>query len=128
MNEETVKLIAHLAEKFGTTAEHLYGVLVQQAAVSAATQVIVTASVCIALGFAIAKVRKLTTKVKVESELCGTTYTNREAPVEDEGAFFLWVGVILLGIFATVAVVCTLDACVTALFNPEYYALKHFIH
>lgn len=40
MNEQTQKLIEQLAQKLGTTAEHLWGVLVRQAPVSGVTHIV----------------------------------------------------------------------------------------
>ena len=34
MNDQTVQLLRELAEKFGTTTEHLWGVLIKQAYIS----------------------------------------------------------------------------------------------
>ena len=42
MNEATAKLIEELAAKLGTTAEHLWGVLVRQAPISATVSAALT--------------------------------------------------------------------------------------
>jgi len=40
MNEDTIKLIRDLAEKFGTTSEHLWAVMVRQALISSIGEVV----------------------------------------------------------------------------------------
>lgn len=59
MNEETSKLIRELADKLGTTAEHLWSVLVKQAPISSATDCVGLIVLWIIMGLSFCKLKKL---------------------------------------------------------------------
>ncbi len=115
MNEETTKLIQQLAEKFGTTAEHLWNVLVRQAPISAGCDILISiASVLIAYWF----FRLIHIKT--------TDTEEKEADWKEEGAFVAWL---LLGLFIVITSICILgsiEGVVSGFVNPEYWALKQF--
>lgn len=112
MNEATTKLVEELAAKLGTTAEHLWGVLVRQAPISGVCDALAIVAWIIGLAWALRLVRSKTKE------------TDGDAEWEDEGAFFAWL---VWGITAAVVMIVA-GACfgdiVASIVNPEYWALK----
>ena len=122
MNDKTELLIRELAEKLGTTGEHLWGVLVQQAAISAVTDLLVLIGWAVILLFSFRFIlRKTTTPAKTEDNM----YPHPEW--RDENAIAAW----LIWGFATVAVIiiagASLSTIIGAILNPEFWALKQII-
>src|ERR1022692_2993172 len=119
MNETTDKLIRDLAEKLGTTADYLWGVLCRQAPISGITNLVTIACLIafIVWSFKLVK-RKTTTPPKTETE------RYPEAEWEGEGKAIAWLvwGLATTGISIWIA--ASLEIIVAALLNPEYWALK----
>lgn len=110
MDQQTYQLIEGIAISLGTTAEYMWGVLVQQAPVSSATQVAAFVVTGLILSFLTYKFRK----VLKSDNLCGA-----------DG--FLFLGFIILGIVWVIyfALLCSLSEMIIAgFFNPEYWALQ----
>ncbi len=110
MNEQTQTLVKELAAQFGTTAEHLWGVLVKQALLTGiGNSFAFCALLVIALsGFVYIKVNT------VEFDKKGDT----------EGFYFLW------GLMAFIAAIIMLKLgkeAVTCFINPEYWALQQLL-
>ena len=113
MNEATAKLIEELAAKLGTTAEHLWGVLVRQAPISA------TVSSALTLAWVVALV-------------CGWRFAvrsmklaNEDSIMHDEEVRAVVIGALILVSIATaVAITIGSVGCVSAFANPEFWALK----
>ena len=113
MNEATAKLIEELAAKLGTTAEHLWGVLVRQAPISA------TVSAALTLAWVVVLV-------------CGWRYAvrsmkraNEDSILHDEEVRAVVIGsLILVSIATAVAITIGSVGCVSAFANPEFWALK----
>lgn len=122
MNETTDKLIRDLAEKLGTTADHLWGVLCRQAPISGITNLVVIAGLIafIVWGFKLVK-RKTTEPAPTEAN----KYPS--ADWEDEGKTIAWLvwGLATIGIIIWIA--ASLEIIVAALLNPEYWALKQLV-
>ena len=122
MNETTEKLIRDLAEKLGTTADHLWGVLCRQAPISGITNLLVMAAwtALIIWGF---KLVSRKTKCPPETE------TNKYPHAEWDGdgvaiAWAIWG----IGALITMLVVgCALQSIAGSLLNPEYWALKQIV-
>lgn len=109
MDEKTAQLIERLAAKLGTTAEHLWGVLVRQAPISGATDLgVLIASFAIA---ALLGVIALRTKD------------------EDEGGMSFAVGMaaLIAGASALAMFMSGASIIAAAFFNPEYWALKQIL-
>jgi hypothetical protein len=108
MNEETIKLIRELAAKFGTTSEHLWGVMLKQAPLDA---------LCDLLGFII----------WIAVAFMVGKWFSRQDDWDETGRA---VGMVLpwaaCGI-GVIALCCSLSSIVSGFFNPEYWALHHFI-
>lgn len=104
MNEQAQQLISDLALQLGTTAEYLWGVMVGQAHLHAITVIII----CTVLSLA-----------------CLTAYiaTLRQASDKEAKRFMGWATFILIVLIW----VCTLGDIVSALYNPEYWALQQIL-
>jgi hypothetical protein len=117
MNENTEKLLRDLAEKFGTTAEHLWGVLIKQAPISAASQLFVMAITGAAAAFLCVVTKRLGAKAAAEDS-------------SDIGYFISTTLAAIAAIIFTIAFFAGLDGlplAISGFFNPEYWALKQII-
>ena len=114
MTEATEKLIETLATKFGTTAEHLWGVLVRQAPISAGIDL--TVWILFAAGVIWGWLRFL----KVLRSL-----GPREELGDGGTGFFFVLAVASLTLVLVAAV--TASTVAAAFFNPEYWALQQLL-
>jgi len=122
MNETTEKLIRDLAEKLGTTADHLWGVLCRQAPISGITNLLVIGAwaTLIIWGFKLLS-RKTKTPPKTEKD----PYPSAEW--EGDGMALAWA-IWGIGALITMLVVgCALEGIAGSLLNPEYWALKQIV-
>lgn len=122
MNDKTLDLLNRLADKFGTTVEHLWGVLMKQAVISAVTEIATALVLVAAWVWLFCFVRGKTTEPEPSREDC---YPHAEW--YNEGAFAAWVvtGLTLLLVMGQVYYAATTG--LTALLNPEYWALKQLL-
>lgn len=112
MNDQTTKLITDLAAKLGTTADHLWGVLIRQAPISAAVNAVVLLvllTVCTVLW--VLSARRLTNPKKVD-----------EAPT-----LILTVMAACMSFCLAVMSFVVVDGVASGFFNPEYWALKEVL-
>ena len=118
MNDNTAKILTELADKFGTTVAHLWGVLVRQAYISAIGDVLLSLALLVVTVIWYRIVRRHTTRVD-------NGYGFKRADWDDEmGVALAWI---LCGFFlgaTIIAGVLAVQSVVTAIFNPEYYALS----
>ncbi|MEY2500558.1 MAG: hypothetical protein QOI07_892 [Verrucomicrobiota bacterium] len=115
MNEQTTKLIEELAQKLGTTAEHLWSVLVRQAPISASVDFIQLIGLWALSYFLIRYAVKKWRDCDIEGEDC-------------EGRVMM--ATIASGIVFVMAMIAFFTApgnIVSGFFNPEYWALKQII-
>jgi ABC-type Fe3+ transport system permease subunit len=124
MNEEISKLIQQLAEKLGTTAEHLWAVLCRQAPISATVDAVLCIAAIAATWAAFRLVKRKTTPVKTKSV---SGYERQDAEWEDEPAFLAWILWIVLAIIAVATVMISANGIAAGFVNPEYWALKQII-
>ena len=109
MNDQTAALLQALADKFGTTAEHLWGVLVQQASLLGVLAAAQAAMLFGALSVSIWVVRKYWAQSDTESR-------------------FLMVGLLcFFGFIMVMAGMEQLYTAISAFGNPEYTALKFIL-
>ena len=104
MDDKTLMALTALANKLGTTAEYLWGVLVRQAPISAVTDIFTIAAMVIALFFL-------------------ARFFVRRPPDEDFGLFFAWLFVGVFGVVIVIAAVSSIEMAIAGIFNPEYWAL-----
>lgn len=109
MNEHTEKLVRELAEKLGTTVEHLWEIMVRQAPIDAIPNwvgVFFFGTLAVLLANIIRR--------------------NWKALWDDDGDLLLTA--LVVGALICVALVAMNFADIaTALFNPEYWALKQLL-
>ncbi len=167
MSEKTEQLLRELAQKLGTTAEHLWGVLIKQAYVDSIIGIIVfTLAALFAWWlwrFAVAKttvpasVRASYHAWRVRREAlsntetdirdhpdyqppadvlewnnkCQPDYPNHRPVAEWDGddwrTFFVWIGLFILSIILAICALVGGSGVMTALLNPEYWALMRIL-
>jgi hypothetical protein len=122
MDEKFQKLIEALAAKLGTTAEHLWGVLVRQAPISGAVDLVLCVVIAAVTVWWVALVKRKTT-CPPETE------TNRYPKAEwrDEGALLAWIVTVIFGVLALISAIVSAQGIVAAFANPEYWALKQLV-
>lgn len=122
MDEKFQQLIEALAAKLGTTAEHLWGVLVRQAPISGAVDLVLCVVIAAVTVWWVALVKRKTT---CPPETEANRYPNAEW--RDEGAFLAWLVTVIFGVLALICVICSAQGIVAAFANPEYWALKQLV-
>lgn len=122
MNEDYQQLIEAVAAKLEAPTEHLWDVLVRQAMISG------TVYLCVmAVGFVgvVIFYRVVKKKTSTPPETPENKYPRAEW--EDELAWVAWLIVFVSGlVLAKISGLC-MSKVVTALMNPEYWALKQLI-
>ena len=122
MNEQTEKLVRDLAEKLGTTTEHLWAVLVRQAPITGTIEVAVYLAwiIFIIWGFRF-----------IQKQTCVPPNTQSDpylhAKWEPEGACVAWILWAATTILFAFIFGCSLATLISAFFNPEYWAIKQLI-
>lgn len=109
------ELLQVIADKFGTTVEHLWGVMVFQAPLSATISFITITAWVAFLIFGFKFIRRKTTDQKVEGCQC--------AEWTDEKAFFAWATWVVSALVTFIEGGTVIDGIVSGYFNPEYWAL-----
>lgn len=122
MDEKFQQLIEVLAAKLGTTAEHLWGVLVRQAPISGAVDLVLCIVIAVVTAWWVALVKRKTT-CPPETESC--RYPTAEW--RGEGAFLAWFTAVIAGVLAMVCIIGSAQGIVAAFANPEYWALKQLV-
>ncbi len=125
MDTNTADLLKQLADKFGTTVEHLWSVLVKQATVNACANALETAlglGLIIAIGYFL---RWLTKPRRKEAQ---DQYETGALCDWDDGwpvaiSIILVVGVIVWLVVAGI----TVESVIVAINNPEYFALQEVL-
>lgn len=123
MTETTEKLIRELADKLGTTTEHLWGVLVRQAIISGLTKLVI---IVLWVSFMIWGYRLIIRKTKTPPKTESDQHPDAEWGSRDEG-FIAWLIWSFLALWTLVFVCCEATDIMAALFNPEYWAIKQII-
>ena len=109
MNDKTEQLVRELAEKLGTTVEHLWGVLVQQAPIAAATNTLLLGIAGILTALVVRTAVRLWKDGEEEAAITATFVSG------------------LMALASFVALCCFAPAIAAGFFNPEYWALKQII-
>ena len=108
MDDKTIQALTALAEKLGTTAQYLWGVLVRQAPISGAVDLGIVALFLAATVALFVFVRRAA-----------------DDPSLDEEVLILgWALVILACIATSIIVLSYVPYALYAIFNPEYWALR----
>ena len=114
MDEKTLQALTALANKLGTTAEYLWGVLVRQAPITGAIDLAVMIAWVAGCVLLVRFVRRKTGGDKPEWG-------------DEFGRALAWFGVV--GVCAVVALVVGFEFshAVAAIVNPEYWALRQVL-
>jgi hypothetical protein len=116
MNERTEKLLRELAEKLGTTAEHLWSVLIREAGIEAVTGIVLLIGTALSLVVFLWLTRLAWIKASDSSE-----------DVWIFPAIVLSTGSLIFAIALAVQV-SEVGLIVSGFCNPEYWAFKQIIH
>ena len=122
MDDKYQALIEALASKLGTTAEHIWGVLVRQAPISGIVDLVLCAVITAVTVWFVALVKRRTTTPQVTDE---DRYPSAEW--RDESAFLAWAVAIIAGVIALICVTGSAQGIAAAFANPEYWALKQLV-
>lgn len=117
MDDKTLQALTALAAKLGTTAEYLWSTLLRQATITSITTLLLLAPwVFLAVYF----LRVVRRKTKQQA--------GDQCPKwENIDAHFAWAGSILFALVVGLVSCLVLSDTVTALVNPEYWALNKIL-
>ena len=119
MDDKTLQALTALANKLGTTAEYLWGVLLRQAPLTGVIDLMLTMAWVIGTVLWCRFVARKTTRPKRTDD--------DHSPYADwtgEAAFFSWASAAVVALTTGLVVSGSLATTVAALANPEYWALR----
>ena len=121
MDDKTAALLEKLADKLGTTAEHLWGVLTTQAQISGAVDLAITVAATLAAGVATRIAwRKTSSRVDSEGRYLAAEWS-------EEKIVFAWLVACGLVLVAATLILTSAHSVPSAFLNPEYWALKQVL-
>lgn len=122
MDYNTIQVLTTLANKLGTTAEYLWGVLLKQAPITGVIDMAIMAGwVLMAVMWCRFVLRKTTAPKPTNEDR--HTY----ADWTEEAAFFSWLSAVVLAMMAALIVTSYFATTAAALVNPEYWALRQIL-
>jgi hypothetical protein len=122
MDQNTLQALTALAQKLGTTAEHLWGVLLRQAPISGAIELAFMTGMVVACVIWWRVVIAKTTRRKQSDD---DRYPRAEW--EEEGAFFAVASAATLSLVTLIVCAEGFTLALAAFVNPEYWALRQII-
>lgn len=122
MNKDLDPLLVALAEKLGTTVEHLWGVLITQARMEALGVTSTILFFTAVLAWASVLLYKLSTDKKDKD---GNLLSS--APLSNEASGLLLALVVVGWFLLVIAVGFSLPYLITCISNPEYWALDQVL-
>jgi hypothetical protein len=122
MDDKTLQALTALAQKLGTTAEHLWGVLLRQVPITAATQIAL-----FLLAFAACCLWHRTVRRRTTVDLKTGTAEWGGIKDEDPGPFIAWISVGVAWVVLFFVGVEHASGWAAAFLNPEYLALKEVL-
>lgn len=124
MDDKTMQALNVLANKLGTTAEYLWGVLLKQAPITGLTKLLV---VIVCVSAAVMWFRFVLRKTSKPPVREGVPFPSADWD-NDLGAPLAWVSVFLLAFLALVVTISLIPTIVSAMLNPEYWALTQILN
>lgn len=122
MNEQMERLIRELADRLGTTGEHLWGVLVKQAMIVGWVNLIGMALMVSVTVWGLRLVHRKTAPRRTPYQVV------EDFPEWDDGkdviAWTVWTGWLCITV---IMVLTSLSDSIGALINPEYWALNRLL-
>ena len=122
MDDKTLQALTALANKLGTTAEYLWGVLLRQAPLTGTIDLILNVAWVIGAVLWCRFVARKTTRPKRTDD---DHYPY--ADWTDEAASFSWASAVAVVLITGLVVSGSLSTTVAALANPEYWALRQIL-
>src|SRR3990167_7948390 len=122
MDDRIISLIEQLSTKLGTTTEHLWAVMVQQAAISAAVDLCIFLFL-IVVAIIAAKHIKAKTYIPDPTIDNPVTYAQWDSDTSITCITLFWIYCIIVVVLG----VSSFPNISTALLNPEYWALKQIL-
>jgi len=107
--KEYTEVLQAIADKLSVPAEHLWSVMIQQAAVSATTWLIIITA----------------TFVMLFISLNATVNYVRKGSIDDDVLFFYQIASFIILIFTILIFFAGLEEIINGYFNPDYWALMH---
>ena len=114
MDEKTLQALTALATKLGTTAEYLWGVLLKQAPITGAMSLLMMAAWAVVCVLLVRYVRR-------------NTSGNKPRWTDEAARLFAWIGVCIVCAMSALVVSIEIGGAVTAIVNPEYWALRQIL-
>jgi hypothetical protein len=115
VGEQINSVINNLADKLGVTANKLYPVLIKQSYVDGIFSILS----CI-LGLAMVLSVPIVTRLIMKKDKDGEYF----AKYWDDGWVGYWIGMGTIGIAGFLIMGCSFQNAITALINPDWYALQ----
>ncbi len=113
MSNEIVKVLDLLAERFGTTVEYLWQVMITQAYISAIYNLV---GLLISIGFLFFVIKKTPNWIRKANDNYDVMYTLT--------LVFSWMFVMVTILYYTIEGIAII---ITGIFNPEYLALQKIL-
>ena len=123
MDDKTLQALTILAAKLGTTADYLWGVLLRQAPITGAIDLLVMAAWAAGCVAWYRFVRRRTTTPKATDE---NHYPCAEWR-DETGVGLAWLSVVIFILMSALVIGSGLSNVVAALVNPEYWALRQIL-
>lgn len=123
MDDKYRQLIEDMAAKLGVTVEHLWGVLVKQAPISGAVDLVI----CIVMAAATVWWFRLVIRKTTRRPDDPDTYLSPRSEWNDEVAFIAWVSAIVSMAVTLIFISASAEGIVSAFVNPEYWALMRLL-
>lgn len=120
MEQKYQQLIEVLASKFGTTTEHLWGVLIRQAPINGAISLVIGILLTIVTVWLILLIKR-------KMILVDTCHGTQKAAWGDDEVYLAVCVAFILGVITIFYLSSSLPLIVAAFFNPEYWALNQLI-
>jgi len=117
MDKVTEELIRELAQKLGTTAGHLWEVLIRQAIISSIIDIIVIAAWIFSIILMYKFISGKTTK----------KHPNEKPEWGEEMAYLAWIVFVTVFVIILILSGLAISDILSAFINPEYWAFRHLI-
>lgn len=121
MNPQLEILIRELAEKLGTTGVHLWGVMLHQATITGTIELMVMTTMALLAVFGYKFIKTKTTPKTNEFNAF------KEPDWDSDLSVFVWAGWLIYAIMSGLVIGTSLSSTISALVNPEYWALMQLL-
>jgi uncharacterized membrane protein YfcA len=110
MDDNTLQALTQLAQKLGTTAEYLMGVLIKQGPISGLIDLLIMA-------------------IMAYGSYIGVRLVLRKNDDDNEIAVvFGWIGIVTFCIVTSLVILLQLNQAITGIIHPEFWALQQILN